>query len=240
MPNAMIHDARIGPAPTVPAFGSVEADEQELIDQAKDGSAAAFGQLVERYERRVFRLAQNVTRNREDAEDVIQNAFIQAFKNLSTFRGDSRFYTWLVRITVNEALMKVRRRHVTEVSIDDSSDADGPRVPRQLHDWGPNPEQRYSEEELRLLLARSISKLAPLYRMVFQLRDVEGLSTEETVQALALSPSAVKTRLRRARITLRNSLNKYFRSVLERRTAAGASRDGKRSRRPSQAAGAAN
>jgi RNA polymerase sigma-70 factor, ECF subfamily len=186
--------------------------EEALTAQAKDGSTLAFGELVERYERRVFRLARNITRNHEDAEDVVQNAFVQAFKNLSRFRGDSRFYTWLVRITVNEAIMKMRRRRFNEVSIDNALEADDDVVPWQLEDWGPNPEQRYSQEELQKILTETIGELDPGYRTVFQLRDVEELSTKETAQLLDLSLTAVKTRVRRARKQLRDSLDKHFRS----------------------------
>jgi RNA polymerase sigma-70 factor (ECF subfamily) len=172
---------------------------------------------VNHYERKVFRLAQNITRNNEDAEDVVQNAFVKAFQNLPGFRGHSRFYTWLVRITVNEALMNIRRRPCRkEVSIDESKETDDSCVPLEIEDWGPNPEQHYSKRELQQILATTINELKPGYRTVFQLRDVDGFSTEETAQALALSSSAVKTRLRRARMTLRTSLNKYFRSTRAR------------------------
>lgn len=186
-------------------------DELELIDEAKKGSDIAFGCLVERYQNRIFRLAQNLTRNREDAEEVLQNALIKAYKHLDRFRGDSRFYTWLVRIAVNEALMKIRRRRHNEVSIDDKKDGDANFQPLEIEDWGPNPEQRYSQTELHEILATAIHELEPGYRAVFQLRDVEELSTEETAEALLLTPAAVKTRLLRARLQLRQALNKYFR-----------------------------
>ena len=110
--------------------------------------------------------------------------------------------------------MKIRRRPgYKEVSIDESKETDDSCVPLEIEDWGPNPEQRYSEEELQQILATTINELQPGYRTVFQLRDVDGLSTEETAQALALTSSAVKTRLQRARLTLRNSLHKYFRPI---------------------------
>jgi RNA polymerase sigma-70 factor, ECF subfamily len=188
--------------------------EEALIAQARDGSTAAFGELVARHEGRVFRLARNITGNYEDAEDVMQNAFVQAFKNLPRFRGDSRFYTWVVRITVNEAFMKMRRRRFKEVSIDEPLEADDDVIPRQLEDWGPNPEQRYSQEELQKILTETIDELDPGYRTVFQLRDLEELSTKETARALGLSLPAVKTRLRRARKQLRDSLDKHFRSAV--------------------------
>jgi RNA polymerase sigma-70 factor, ECF subfamily len=210
----MIYETEIATV-RVPSAGALaEWDEQDVVARAKSRSKIAFDELVTHYERRVFRLAQNITRNNEDAEDVVQNAFLKAFQNLPGFRGDSRLYTWLVRITVNEALMKIRRRPgYKEVSIDESKETDDSCVPLEIEDWGPNPEQRYSEEELQQILATAINELQPGYRTVFQLRDVDGLSTEETAQALALTSSAVKTRLQRARLTLRDSLHKYFRPI---------------------------
>lgn len=192
------------------------SDEATLVSQARSGSPAAIEQLVGRYEPRLFRLAQNITGNHEDAEECVQNAFVKAFQNLVSFRGDSRFYTWLVRIAVNEGLMKIRRRRFTELSIDaalnDGKDEDE-LIPYQLKDWGPNPEESYSQEELRRILETAITELDPAYRVVFGLRDIEGFSTEETAQTLALSIAAVKTRLRRARLWLRNSLNVYLQAA---------------------------
>ena len=191
-------------------------DETALIVQARSGSAVAIEQLVRRYENRLFRLARNITSNYEDAEEVVQNAFIKAFYNLSAFRGDSRFYTWLVSITVNEALMKIRGRRFSEVPIDNADEGEDQLISLQFNDWGPNPEERYSQEELRRILDISVSKLDPKYRIVFQLRDVEGLTTDETARALSLSVAAVKARLARARLQLRNSLDIYFRKPKSR------------------------
>jgi RNA polymerase sigma-70 factor, ECF subfamily len=202
-----------------------ETTEQQLVAEAQAGSTIAFERLIEKYERRIFRLAQNITRNREDAEDVMQNALVKAFTKLPTFRGDSSFYTWLVRITVNEGLMGIRRRRWNEVSMDDSGESDGPLLRDEIEDWGPSPEQRYSERELQDILAKAIRALGPGYRIVFQLRDVESFSTRETAQALSLSPTAVKTRLRRARLQLRRSLNKYFGASGHKNTAHLAARD---------------
>jgi RNA polymerase sigma-70 factor (ECF subfamily) len=188
---------------------SIQWNEQQLVAEAQRGSVDAFQRLVACYESRVFRLAQRIAHNHEDAEEIMQDAFVQAYKNLSRFRGDSRFYTWLARITINEGLMKMRRQRVHETSIDLETDerfASG-----ELQDWGPNPEQRYSQEELRAILEMVIAQLSPGYRIVFQMRDVEGFSTEETAQALGLTATAVKSRLRRARGQLRQSLNCYFR-----------------------------
>ncbi|HTV57459.1 MAG TPA: sigma-70 family RNA polymerase sigma factor [Verrucomicrobiae bacterium] len=184
--------------------------EDELVAEAKGGSIRAFEQLVNSCEARVFRVAQSIARSREDAEEVMQDAFIKAFEKLSHFRGDSRFYTWLVRITINEGLMKVRRRRWNEISMEDAFENEDGALPRQLEDWGPNPEQRYSQKELQDILANAIGQLAPGYRTVFQLRDVEGFSTEETARSLNLSIPTIKTRVRRARFQLRQSLNEFF------------------------------
>lgn len=123
----------------------------------------------------------------------MQNAFLKAFRNLARFRGDSRFYTWLVRIAVNESLMNIRGRCQNQVPIDDSDDADS--MPRQLRDSSPSSEERYSQDELRDILADAIAKLRPRYRAVFQLCAAEGVSTQETAQTLALSIPTVKTQL---------------------------------------------
>jgi RNA polymerase sigma-70 factor, ECF subfamily len=188
--------------------GSAEFDEEQLVAEAQGGSLAAFEQLVECYQSKVFRVARRIARTYEDAEEIMQDAFVQAYKNLPRFRGDSRFYTWLARITFNAGLMKKRHQRFNEVSIDVQPE-DG-FVPDELRDWGPNPEQRYSQEELHTILETTIAQLSPGCRMVFQLRDVEGFSTEETAQTLSLSPTAVKSRVCRARFQLRKLLNDYF------------------------------
>src|SRR5712675_3162260 len=116
-------------------------DEHLLVAAAKAGDAAAFEELVNRYERKIFRLGMNITQNKEDAEDVMQEAFLKSFKNLDRFHGDSRFYTWLVRIAVNEALMKLRKRRPNMVSLDEPVETDDDLIPHELQDWDPTPEQ---------------------------------------------------------------------------------------------------
>jgi RNA polymerase sigma-70 factor (ECF subfamily) len=206
-------DSAVAMSLTLP-FEAAEADvERTLVPQAQNGSLAAFERLVQGYDRRIFRVAQNITCHRQDAEDVVQNAFVKAFRNLALFRGDSRFYNWLVRIAVNEALGKVRRHRANEVSIDELIAVGDALVPREIQDWSPNPELRYSQQELRNILTAAIKKLEPGYRTVFHLRDIEGLSTEETAQALGMTAWAVKSRLHWARMRLRNSLDKHFRPM---------------------------
>ncbi len=188
------------------------SDELKLVRAAKAGDLSAFEQLVRRYDRNVFRIAQHITQNREDAEDVVQDAFLKAYENLHNFQEQSKFYTWLVRIAVNEALMRLRRRRPERtVSLDEEVKTDEDTMPREVADWSPNPEQLYTQSELRDILTRTIQGLPSSFRTVFVLRDVEGLSTEETAEALDLSIPAVKSRLLRARLQLRERLNKYFR-----------------------------
>lgn len=187
------------------------SDELKLVRAAKDGDVSAFEQLVKRYDRNVFRIANHITHSREDAEDVVQEAFLKAYSNLEKFQEQSKFYTWLVRIAVNEALMKLRKRRPERfVSLDEDVKTEDDSLPREVADWSPNPEQLYNQEELRDILSRTIQGLPPTFRTVFVLRDVEGLSTEETAEALELSVPAVKSRLLRARLQLRERLNRYF------------------------------
>jgi RNA polymerase sigma-70 factor (ECF subfamily) len=187
------------------------SDEMSLVQAARKGDVGAFEELIRRYDRNVFRIAQHITQNREDAEDVVQDAFLKAYQNLNQFQGQSKFYTWLVRIAVNEALMRLRRRRTAQfVSLDEDIETEEDFVPREVADWSPNPEQMYSQEELRDILSRTIQGLPPGFRTVFVLRDVEGLSTEETAETLNLSIPAVKSRLLRARLQLRERLAKYF------------------------------
>src|ERR687888_2683166 len=194
-----------------PKVSELVSDELALVQSAKKGDVSAFEELVRRYDRNVFRIAQHITQNREDAEDVVQDAFLKAYSNLEQFQGQSKFYTWLVRIAVNEALMKLRRRRPERmVSLDEDVKTEDDSVPREVADWSPNPEQLYTQAELHDILAKTIQGLPPSFRTVFVLRDVEGLSTEETAEALNLSVPAVKSRLLRARLQLRDRLSKYF------------------------------
>src|SRR5579862_2732300 len=197
-------------APPVEISPEVEA-ELELIARARSGDTGAFSQLISRYEGKIFRLAMNITQNREDAEDVLQEAFLKAYEHLNQFQGNSKFYTWVVRIAVNQALMKLRKRKSDRsVSLDEGIDTGEDTVTREIATWDENPEQKYSREELNAILDDAIQALAPTYRTVFVLRDVEELSTEETAEALGLSIPAVKSRLLRARLQLREKLTRLF------------------------------
>jgi RNA polymerase sigma-70 factor (ECF subfamily) len=186
-------------------------DEAALVAQAQTGGEEAFTELVTRYEGNIYRLARHITQNPEDAEDVLQETFLKAYEHLGDFQGNSKFYTWLVRIAVNQALMKLRKRKTdASVSLDDPYDTGEESLVREIAVWEPNPEQTYSQEEIRAILEKAVDSLPPTFRAVFALRDIEELSTEETAAALNLSIPAVKSRLLRARLRLREKLTRYF------------------------------
>ena len=207
-PDALAGNSSDEPLPP----GLSADDELALVNRSRNGDAAAFSELVNRYERRIFRLAKRITQNDEDAEDVLQEAFLKAYQNLDNFQGNSKFYTWLVRISVNEALMKLRKRKTDKtVPLDEPMDTGEETVQREIAVWEGNPEQRYSQEELHVILEDAIDSLKPVYRTVFVLRDVEEMSTKETAEALNLSIPAVKSRLLRARLQLRERLTRLFR-----------------------------
>jgi RNA polymerase sigma-70 factor, ECF subfamily len=167
--------------------------------------------LVRRYQNKIFRLAQHITQNREDAEDVLQETFLKGYEHLDQFQGNSKFYTWIVRIAVNQALMKLRRRkNDKSVSLDETIDTGEDTMVREIAAWDEDPEERLSREELGDILNTAIDSLEAPYRSVFVLRDIEELSTEETAEALGLSVPAVKSRLLRARLQLREKLTRQF------------------------------
>ncbi len=194
-----------------PVIDPAVAEELELVSKARRGEGSAFSTLIKRYEGKIFRLAMNITQNREDAEDVLQEAFIKAYEHLDQFQGNSKFYTWVVRIAVNQALMKLRKRKSDRaVSIDEQIDTGEDTVVREIAAWDPDPEVRFSQKELRGILSEAVDGLEPIYKTVFTLRDVDGLSTEETAEALDLTVPAVKSRLLRARLQLRDKLTRFF------------------------------
>jgi RNA polymerase sigma-70 factor, ECF subfamily len=193
------------------AVTAAASDDLDLVHASKNGDVAAFEQLVKRYDRKLLRIAQSVTHNREDSQDAVQEAFLKAYTHLATFREDSKFSTWLFRITVNQSLMKLRKQRTTrEASLDEDFQADGDVLPKEVTDWAPNPEQLYWASELRDILIKCLEELSPILRMVFVLRDIEGLTIDQTVEVLNVSETAVKARLWRARLQLRESLNEYF------------------------------
>ncbi len=190
----------------------VSNGELDLVTRARGGELDAFNDLVRRYERKIYRLAKNITQNDEDAEDVLQETFLKSYEHLGDFQGNSKFYTWLVRIAVNEALMKLRKRKSDRtVPLDEPVDTGEETVVREIAVWDEDPEQKFSQAELGRILSDAVQSLKPAFRTVFVLRDIEELSTEETAQALNISIPAVKSRLLRARLQLREKLTRFFR-----------------------------
>lgn len=195
------------PTPTSPSG----FDESALVPRAKAGDQQAFTELVNQYERKIYRLAKHITQSDEDAEDVLQETFLKAYEHLDTFQGNSKFYTWIVRIAVNESLMKLRKRKGDRtVPLDQPVDTGEEMVAREIAVWEDNPEQRYSREEMQQILDEAVQNLKPDFRTVFILRDIEELSTEETAETLGISIPAVKSRLLRARLALREKLTRQF------------------------------
>jgi RNA polymerase sigma-70 factor (ECF subfamily) len=195
----------------IQGVGQTEFDEAALVAQAQQGGVEAFTDLVNRYERNIFRLARHITQSQEDAEDVLQETFLKAYEHLVDFQGNSKFYTWLVRIAVNQSLMKLRKRKTdASVSLDEPYDTGEENLTREIAVWDPNPELIYSREEIRSILEKAVESLPATFRAVFALRDIEELSTEETATVLNLSIPAVKSRLLRARLRLREKLTRYF------------------------------
>jgi RNA polymerase sigma-70 factor, ECF subfamily len=181
--------------------------ELELIDRVRRGENELFYELVRPYERRVFAAAMAILRNESDAEDVAQEAMLKALRAIRQFRADARFSTWLIQITVNEALMRRRkdRNHVIE-AIDDRRDEESDYAPRDFADWREIPSEALERKEVRQRLAQALASLDRKYREVFVLRDMEQLNIQETADALGISIASVKTRLLRARLMLRDLL----------------------------------
>src|SRR6202021_2169909 len=156
--------------PAPPGF-----DESALVAKARAGDAQAFTDLVNRYERKIYRLAKHITQNDEDAEDVLQEAFLKAYEHLDGFKGDSKFYTWIVRIAVNEALMKLRKRKGDRtVSLDEPVETGEETVQREIAVWEDNPEQRYSREEMQGILDEAVQTLKPISPTFSLFRDMKN------------------------------------------------------------------
>jgi RNA polymerase sigma-70 factor (ECF subfamily) len=170
-----------------------------------------FARLVDTFSNKIYRVALKIVNDAQDAEDVLQETFIKAYRSLPAFEGRSSLATWLYRIAVNEALMVVRKRKVDAVSLDEEKDSGNEEVePVEIADWCCLPESDLLSAESRKFLDRAMQELTPALRAVFVLRDIEGLSVRETAEALGLSEAAVKTRLLRARLKLREELSVYF------------------------------
>jgi RNA polymerase sigma-70 factor, ECF subfamily len=198
----------------------MEANQTELLDRARKGEVEAFYHLVKPCERSVFMAAMALLNNEADAEEVAQEAVLKAFKNVASFRGESKFSTWLVQITVNEARMKLRkdRRHLYESLDEPRTNEEGDFTPRELEDWREIPSKALETRELREAIAKALAGLKEKYRSVFVLRDVQKLSIRETANMLGLSEADVKTCLMRARLQMREALAPGFGGAWSRKT----------------------
>jgi RNA polymerase sigma-70 factor (ECF subfamily) len=194
--------------------GLVAHEDAALVARARIGDAHAFELLVQRHKGKIFALAQRMTRNREDAEDVVQQSFQKAFIHLKKFEGESLFSTWLTRITINEALMLLRRKRGSrEVPITESN-AEGETVPPlDIPDSGPNPEDSCLRREQEQILSAAVKELTPGTRKAIELRELGELSTGETAQVMGLSVGAVKGRVFHGRKKLRQTLERYAEST---------------------------
>lgn len=184
--------------------------EYALLRAAKAGDSAAFEILCKQSANTVFHLARRIMRNNEDAEDVVQESFQQAFIHLNRFNGDSRFSTWLSRISINAALMKLRKRHrFWEVSLDESPETEQPSAHFDVEDQALNPEQLFAQKERQQILSQVMNELTPGTREAIELRELGERSTEETAQILGISVTAVKARVFHGRRKLRERLDRF-------------------------------
>jgi RNA polymerase sigma-70 factor (ECF subfamily) len=201
------------PTPSPQEAPPVVTDE-ELVARARAKDFGAFEQLLDRYEDKIFRLAYRFVRNETEAKEILQDTFLSIWRKLDTFKGDSQFSSWLYRVAANAALMRLRaqKRH-PEVSTEDLPidflDNYG-HLPASGENWAKRPDDELQSEELRRHIQAAVDELPEIYRTVFLIRDVEGLSTEETAEVLQISIPTVKTRLHRARLSLRETIGRYF------------------------------
>jgi RNA polymerase sigma-70 factor, ECF subfamily len=179
-------------------------DDFVLVERVLSGDKRAFEPLVRRHERRVFRVALAILGNAEDAEEAMQDSFIRAFRHLDQFRKEARFSTWLTRIAVNQAIEKrnVRKNYVPL----EEAETGEPLSPKRFEPWRSNPEEIYGKQEIHEMVERAIQALPEIYREVFVLRDVEGLRAEEAAEVLGIGVAALKSRLLRARLLMRETL----------------------------------
>jgi RNA polymerase sigma-70 factor (ECF subfamily) len=193
-------------------------DEAQMIAAILGGESRLFHELIRPYERRVYAMALGFLHNEADAEDAAQEAFLKAFRNLASFRGEARFGTWLVSIVLNEARSRLRHRDIVRMeSLDEPPDEDKQVSPALLRDWKEIPSEALERKEIRLLLHEAVAALPSIYREVFMLRDIEELSVNETAAALDISVASVKVRLHRARIRLQKSLAPQLKQVAPKR-----------------------
>jgi RNA polymerase sigma-70 factor (ECF subfamily) len=190
---------------------NIDTDEAELVARLQAGDKAACAECIEIHSPRIYRLALRLMGNEAEAEDVLQETFLNAFKAIGSFEGRSELGTWLYRIAYNSAMMRLRRPQPHMVSVEETMSFESQStIPRQLFDWCCLPEEDFESDEVRHRLEQAIRELPESLKVVFVMRELEGLSTNQTAEALEISPSAVKVRLHRARLWLREQLTPYF------------------------------
>jgi RNA polymerase sigma-70 factor, ECF subfamily len=200
------------------ATTSESRDEKQLITSILGGETEQFHELIRPYERSVFVMALSLLRNEADAEDVAQESFIKAYRNLASFRGDAKFGTWLISIALNEARSRIRRSKTVRVdSLDQDPEAPGHISPALLRDWREIPSQVLERGEVRVMLQEAIAALPESYREVLLLRDVEELSTLEAATVLQISTASIKVRLHRARMMLQKNLTPKLKQLNPKR-----------------------
>jgi RNA polymerase sigma-70 factor (ECF subfamily) len=195
-----------------------DRDEAQMIASVLAGDTEQYHELIRPYERGVYKMALSFMKNEADAEDVAQESFLKAFRRLADFRGQAKFSTWLISITLNEARGRLRRRGVVRIeSLDETPEESGHTSPVLLRDWREVPSEALERKEIREMLEEAIANLSPLYREVLLLRDVEEFSTEETAVALTITTGTVKVRLHRARMMMQKELAPKLRKANPRR-----------------------
>ena len=193
------------------------SESADYLEALRSGDQQAFARLVEEHSSSVYQLALRMLHDPQEAEDVLQETFLNAFRALPRFEGRASLSTWLYRIATNQALMRLRRKRPSQISLEEPLQSEDGDYPRQFIDWCCLPEKEFMSEEVRSELRRAVKRLSPALHSVFVLRDLQGLSTRETADILQISESAVKTRLLRARLQLREHLSAYFSERMENR-----------------------
>ena len=194
-------------------------DEATLVEQAKAGDRAALSGLVNKYSERIYNLALHILRNKEDAEDILQETFLNVIEKLHKFDGRSSFFTWIYRIAINASLMRLRKKKIVFQKLSDDSDFQESIESRVFIDWSQDPSITVYDKEVKIKIDEAVNKLSDIYRSVFVLRDIEGLSIKETSAILNITEENVKIRLRCARQFLREYLSDYFEERLVSRNA---------------------
>jgi RNA polymerase sigma-70 factor (ECF subfamily) len=189
-------------------------DETQMIAAILGGDTQQYHELIRPYERSVYMMALSFTKNEADAEDVAQEAFLKAYRNLASFRSEAKFSTWLVSIALNEARSRLRRQsNMPTDSLDETPEEGGHITPAMLRDWREVPSEALERKEMRAMLQQAIAGLPEIYKSVFLLRDVEDLTISETAAALSISTATVKVRLHRARMMLQKQLAPQLKHV---------------------------